>query len=184
MNNKRNLEEKLDMYEVFTDRIKYIHKGLDNEWIRGFVDGEGCFYFYIGRQQKRTIQLQASLEIGQNDYDYKILEEIKRYLNCGRLKPKELCREDIIRKFKEKGGRSSMTRLIISNATDIKNKIIPFFDNNILLTTKNEDYNDWKKLVQMKEEKQHLNLEGLKLMKAIKSRMNKTYKKRILPSIN
>lgn len=82
-----------------------------------------------GKQTNTTIQLQASLEIAQNTHDILILEEIRKFLDCGRLKPKfttEISLETV-----EKA--STISRLIISNPTDIKSKIIPFFDNNSLL---------------------------------------------------
>lgn len=139
-------------------------------WIRGFVDGEGCFYFYIGKQTNTTIQLQASLEIAQNTHDILILEEIRKFLDCGRFKPKFSTEHGL-----EAGEKaSSISRL--STSAHLKSKIIPFFDNNCLLTTKSLDYADWKKLIEMKDKKCHLTPEGLNLMKNIKSNMNTSRK--------
>jgi len=123
----------------------------------GFVDGEGCFYIYIGKQ--KSIQIQASLEIAQNKHDILILKKIKDYLGCGRIKPN-----------KEGLDLRGISRLIISNPTDIENKIRPLFDENKLITEKAKDYEDWKILIDMKKEKEHLTEEGLKKMKGIKKR--------------
>jgi hypothetical protein len=74
MNNKRSFSEKFNFTQ--THLAKY---PITSDWIRGFVDGEGCFYFYIGKQTNTTIQLQASLEIAQNTHDILILEKIKNF---------------------------------------------------------------------------------------------------------
>lgn len=161
MNKKRSFSEK------FNFTTEHLIKHLINpDWISGFVDGEGCFYFYIGKQKNTTIQLQASLEIAQNTHDILILNKIKEFLGCGRLKPSLPINLEIALI------NPSISRLIISNPTDIKNKIIPFFDNYSLKTTKLLDYLDWKKLIEMKEKKYHLSEEGLNEMRKIKLNMN------------
>jgi len=43
--------------------LNTINNKINPDYIVGFIDGEGCFSFYIGKQTKTTIQLQASLEI-------------------------------------------------------------------------------------------------------------------------
>lgn len=144
MNSKRSFSDKFNFLK--THLVKY---PLSPDWIRGFIDGEGCFYFYIGKQTDTTIQLQASLEIAQHTSDILILEEIKKFLGCGRLKPQfstPISLESVL-------NASTISRLIISNPTDLKAKIIPFFDTNILLTTKLLDYTDWKNLIEMKDKK-------------------------------
>jgi hypothetical protein len=167
MNTKRSFSDKFN----FTKKhlAKY---PMTSDWITGFIDGEGCFYFYIGKQTKTTIQLQASLEIAQNSHDILVLNKIKKYFNCGRLKPKLIIPINL-ELIKTK---PTISRLIISNPTDLKNKIIPFFNINNLMTTKLLDFLDWKILIEMKDKKYHLSSEGLKLMKEIKSNMNTSRK--------
>jgi hypothetical protein len=167
MNSKRSFAEKFD----FTKAHLAKHP-ISSDWVRGFVDGEGCFYFYIGRQAETTIQLQASLEIAQNTHDILVLEEIRKFLGCGRLKPKFAA--PISLESVEKA--SSRTRRVLRNPTDLKAKIIPFFDANTLLTTEPLALADWKRLIEMKEKKWHLSPEGLTLMKNIKSNMNTSRK--------
>ncbi|PVU98264.1 hypothetical protein BB561_000014 [Smittium simulii] len=165
---KKMMNRKRSFFEKYNFCKKHLNKYLINkDWFLGFVDGEGCFYFYIGKQKNTTIQLQASLEIAQNTHDIFVLEAIRKFLGCGRLKPKttEFNLENV-------KNISKISRLIISNPSDLKKYIIPFFNNNILLTTKNLDFTDWKNLIGMKEKKYHLSLEGLNLMRSIKSNMN------------
>lgn len=90
MNNKRSFSEKFNFTKTHLTKYQ-----ITPNWIRGFVDGEGCFYFYIGKQTNTTIQLQASLEIAQNTHDILILEEIRKFLDCGRLKPRLVYRANL-----------------------------------------------------------------------------------------
>ena len=63
--------------------------------------------------------------------------------------------------------------LTIFNFSDLNNLIIPFFDKNPLLGVKLIDYLDWCKAAKLIKEGLHLTIEGLNLIKEIKSGMNK-----------
>jgi hypothetical protein len=59
----------------------------------------------------------------------------------------------------------------------IKNKVLlelllPFFDKNPLHSSKLIDYLDFKQVVELVNSKQHLNSEGLSLIRALKASMN------------
>ena len=62
--------------------------------------------------------------------------------------------------------------LTIFNFSDINNLIIPFFENNPLLGVKLIDYLDWCKVARLIEKGSHLTIEGLNLIREIKSGMN------------
>jgi len=139
----QELAKQMNSKRSFSDKFNFSKEHLTKHsitpgWITGFIDGEGCFYFYIGKQTNITIHLQASLEIAQNSHDILVLDKIREYFGCGRLKPKfigtinlELLKTAPI-----------ITRLIISNPTDLKRKIIPFFNTHSLITTKLLDFED------------------------------------------
>ena len=55
-------------------------------------------------------------------------------------------------------------------------KVLPFFDKYSIVGVKSKDYKDFKKLVLMVNDKKHLTLEGLNLIKKIKEGMNKLRK--------
>ncbi len=67
----------------------------------------------------------------------------------------------------------SVSRYVISNLTDVMETVIPFFDKYLLLTNKSLDFVDLKRLIEMKNSKQHYTEEGIKKMKLIKSNMNR-----------
>src|SRR6266496_5167887 len=123
---------------------------LHPNYITGFIDGEGCFYFYMGKpnikgKESSTWLLQASLEIAQNTHDVAVLEMIKRYLNCGIIKPKR--QNDSLETAQS---TRSVSRYVISNLTDVMETVIPFFDKYLLLTNKSLDFVDLKRLIEMK----------------------------------
>jgi LAGLIDADG DNA endonuclease family protein len=62
--------------------------------------------------------------------------------------------------------------LTITKFEDIINKIIPLFDTNQLHGVKQLNYLDWIKVVKLMTDKAHLTLEGLDLIRTIKTKMN------------
>ncbi len=52
-------------------------------WLVGFIDGDGCFYF--NKSQKGTWVF--SLKISQSNYNVKLLAYLKKKLQCGSVKP-------------------------------------------------------------------------------------------------
>jgi hypothetical protein len=127
----------------------------------------------MGRQkikgkESSTWLLQASLEIAQNTHDVAVLEMIKRFFNCGIIEPKR--QDDFLETAQS---TRSVSRYVISNLTDVMKTVIPFFDEYLLLTNKSLDFVDWKRLIEMKNSKQHYTEEGIERMRLIKSNMNR-----------
>jgi len=168
MNTNRSFKDKWQFTQEHCSKVV-----LTPEWIQGFTDAEDCFYFYMGRQkikgkESSTWLLQASLEIAQNTHDVAVLEMIKRFFNCGIIKPKR--QDDFLETAQS---TRSVSRYVISNLTDVMKTVIPFFDEYLLLTNKSLDFVDWKRLIEMKNSKQHYTEEGIERMRLIKSNMNR-----------
>src|SRR3954468_22078737 len=150
MNTNRTFEEKGQFCQEHTSKST-----ISPEWIQGFTYAEGCLYFYMGKpnikgKESSTWYLQASLEIAQNTHDVSVLEMIKRFFNCGIIKPKR--QDDFLETAQS---TRSVSRYVISNLTDVMKTVIPFFDEYLLLTNKSLDFVDWKRLIEMKNSKQH-----------------------------
>jgi LAGLIDADG endonuclease/NADH-Ubiquinone oxidoreductase (complex I), chain 5 N-terminus len=132
---------------------------LRTNWISGFVTGDGNFDVKISpSNQKIGYRIQLRFRISQHIRDLKLLKLIIKYLNTGS-----------IYKYRNKPAIS----LVIFNNSDIINKIIPFFNQNSLLATKLLDYKDWCEVANLIKIDSHLTLEGLKLIRSIKLRMNR-----------
>lgn len=98
--------------------------------------------------------------VGQNERDKKLLELLTKYLSAGKV-------------YKNSKGFVNLT---IHKFTEIKNIIIPFFEQNPLYGVKHLDYLDFCKIVKLMFEKKHFTLEGLDQIHEIKSGMNRERK--------
>lgn len=96
------------------------------EWLVGFVDGDGTFNIYINPQENK---INFTFKIGQSLYNIKVLYLIKSKLGVGDINIKE-------------GSNSAAYR--IRNKEFILTKIIPIFDKYPLLTSKRFDYLKFK----------------------------------------
>ena len=131
----------------------------DPNWIAGFVTGEGNFDVRITQQSTNKIgsRVQLRFRISQHERDIKLMENLIKYLGSGKI-------------YKYSG--KSAVVLTIFKFSDITNIIIPFFEENPLLGVKLFDYLDWCKIAKLMNEGSHLTLEGLNLIREIKSGMN------------
>jgi hypothetical protein len=133
----------------------------ESSWIAGFVSGEGNFDVLITPQSsyKNKYRVQLRFRITQHERDRNLMELIIKYLNSGKL---------------NKHSDKAAVVITVSNFSDIKNKIIPFFDNqkNSIQGVKILDYLDWCKIAKLISEDSHLTLEGLEKIREIKKNMN------------
>jgi hypothetical protein len=97
------------------------------------------------------------LRIYQHERDIKLMEHLIKYLGSGKI---------------EKDSRNPVLSIRIFKISDIINKIIPLFNKNPLFGVKQYDYLDWCKIAQLMNEKKHLTIDGLALIRTIKSGMN------------
>jgi len=132
---------------------------INSDWIRGFTDGEGCFYVGLNKNKTMIMQIQVLPEfaIAQHSRDVKVLYQIKDFFNCGIVK---------------KNNKEVMC-YSVRNLKHLNTIIIPFFEKNELLTSKKFNFIKFRWIVKcMLERKYHLNELGLKKIIAIKKRMN------------
>nr|YP_009574377.1 hypothetical protein [Arthrobotrys musiformis]QBM31495.1 hypothetical protein [Arthrobotrys musiformis]QBM31689.1 hypothetical protein [Arthrobotrys musiformis] len=130
-------------------------------WLVGFVDGEGCFYINVKKNEKRS-QVLLAFSISQHSRDENLLNIIKIYLGCG-----------IIEKVST---RPNNVNFVVYKFDDILNKIIPFFEKNHLFGVKLLDYQDFCKVVFLMKDKIHLTEEGVNRILKIKNEMNRQRK--------
>lgn len=168
MNKTRSFEDKYDFCKTSLglNKENKVSYRLPDYWVQAFIDGEGTFYNYISEKKSRNtayLGVDSSLEIAQNSHDAAILLAIKKFFDSGYLKPKYNVSD-----LSECKGSRSVTRFILRD-TD---KIIKFLEKYPLLTRKSLDFEDWKKIVDLKNTGAHKTPEGLKLMSEIKEKMN------------
>lgn len=174
MNKNRSFEDKFNYCKDslgLTDNGE-VNANLPADWIQSFIDGEGTFYNYLASKKTdsrgRPYQIcNSSLEIAQNNHDVAVLIAIKKHFGGGYIKPKY----NFIDVNECKNSRS-VNRFILRDTKTIIN----FVDSNPMLTRKQLDYLDWKKVVELKNQDAHKTVEGLELMRKIISNMNSTRK--------
>lgn len=157
------LSEELKIY--FSDIIPELKPIIKDQsipnshWLAGFTSGEGCFLVGMSKSAAYSTGFQVYLVfiITQHIRDKELMNSLIEYLGCGKIQRKRDVYEYQVTKF-----------------IDIETRIIPFFNENIILGIKSQDFNDWCIVSQLMKEKKHLTKEGVDKIIEIKNNMNKS----------
>ena len=141
---------------------------INPNWVSGFVDGEGTFYVGINHNDtmKSGFQVLPEFRIVQHEKDIKLLYALKKYFGAGVVRVNHDTRQE----------------LRIRSLEHINKYVIPHFDKYPLLTQKKFDYFKFKEIITIMNANQHLNVDGIKDIIAIASRMNRQNKV-MMPSV-
>jgi hypothetical protein len=132
----------------------------DPSWLTGFVDGEGFFYVKSLKNKRYSSGFNVTMvfSISQHVRDEALLTKFIDYLGCGRIE-RASTRPDIV-------------NFSVSKFSNIKEKVIPFFQSCSLHGIKHMDYLDFVKVAKIVEVKGHLTPEGINKINSLKSGMN------------
>lgn len=97
---------------------------LTNDWIAGFVDGDGCFKIVQTSSKKGVPYTRYCFVVSQNKRSVNILYALKHKFGCGSVN--------------KAGG--DMYEYRVTNKEHLKNLILPFFLANSLKTEKQKDF--------------------------------------------
>lgn len=139
---------------IFISKINY--PTLNNTWLLGFTDAEGCFTASILKRSKIYSQVQVRYILSQKD-EFELLSYLAKLLN-GKLTF-----------LKSYGGYN-----MVVNFSKL-HKIILYFNLYKLKTKKYLSYFNWLKVYKLVKQKKHLNLkdEGIYKLKIMISKINK-----------
>ena len=142
-------------------------------WVSGFVDGEGTFYVGINKNNtmKSNFQVLPEFRIVQHEKDINILYALKNFFNSGVVRVNHDTRQE----------------LRIRSLEHINKYVIPHFNKYELLTQKKFDFIKFKEIIKLMNENKHLEIDGIKKIIAIASKMNRQDKKvaiKILEELN
>ena len=159
------------------NKIKYIHanintkrnrinlnhnipKIIDPYWLVGLIDAEGNFYCKVtpNKTSKLGYRVITSFSIAQRAIELPVFEFIKNYLNCGYI---------VINKARINKGLLPMMEYKIAGLKDLTDKLIPFLNSYPLKTSKLNDYNKFKTIVEMCNKKEHLTINGLNKIRSL-----------------
>ncbi len=119
-------------------------------YIAGYVDGEGSFHVAIQRNPsaKTKWQLVPEFHVSQNAERRQVLDLIKRRLACGRIQENH------------RGSSDTSLVFVVRNRADLILKVIPFFERQPLLSSKQQDFLKFAAIVQAMAQGKHLSSEG------------------------
>ena len=129
-------------------------KGADDQqerldgYIAGYVDGEGSFSVTVNRNptSRFKLQLVPEFHVSQNGDRREVLDEIRRRLDCGYVK---------------RNGRNDRVMVfVVRRRLDLLTKVIPFFERNPLISSKQHDFETFAKVVRAMAIGEHLGEQG------------------------
>jgi hypothetical protein len=132
-------------------------------YVAGFVDGEGTFHVALTQSKENRFRWRIIPEfhVNQNNPSKTTLEDIKRLFDCG-----------YIQQNHSKSKRDETWVYVVRKRDDLHKKIIPFFRRYPLRTQKKNDYELFKRVIEMMSQNQHYTKAGLKKIIDIAYRMN------------
>ena len=144
------------------------------QWIVGFVDGEGCFSCPLHRSPKLKLgwQVQPRFSVVQGERSVSVLELIRDFFGCGHL----------YRNRRSDNHREDLFNYTVFRLSDLTTIIVLFFEANPLRTAKREEFVRFKQVLRMIELRMHLHVEGLRQIAEICQLMNHRKPSRFLES--
>ena len=144
------------------------------QWIVGFVDGEGCFSVPIFRNRTYRIgwQCQPCFAVVQGERSVHVLYQLKQFFGCG----------GVYINRRHDNHKEHLWRYDVRSPADLSNRIIPFFEANPLRTAKVEDFIKFAAIVRMTLEGHHRSVDGLAVIARIVETMNHRKPSRFLES--
>ena len=145
------------------EQQRYPMRKVTPQYICGFVDGEGCFTLHIVKRAQSPFGLYftPSFSVSQNTRSVHVLEEIQHFFGCG-----------FIRKDRH------TSKYEVRDATNLQEKIIPFFKKNPLHTTKNLDFTVFCQICDLLKKKAHFEKAGVAQLIDLAYSMNQSGKHR------
>ena len=129
------------------------------EYVSGYVDGEGCFSVSFSRRQKFLVgwETKPSFSVSQNEERSQVLLLMKDYFGCGFMR----------RDFSDK-----TLKYEVRSLDDLIQKIIPHFNKYPLLSSKQKDFELFKRVCYLMKEGRHRVASGLEQAVTLAYQMN------------
>lgn len=131
---------------------------LSNDWIVGFVDGEGCFSFSLIRNDSLRFgyQIQGEFTVVQHKRDIELLYKLKEHFGCGAVGVNH-------------GDRYHYR---VKNLNLFLTVIIPYFEKHQLQTNKQQQLPVFKEICLGLHKKEHFKKEGFDRLKKLVKKLS------------
>ena len=123
---------------------------ISDDYLAGFVEGEGMFYIGIV-PSKETIsgwQVIYFFKVSQNPSGEIVLDNLKKRLNCGYIKANS-----------QTDSTDRSLAFVVRNYNDLMYKVVPFFEEKIFI--KKVNFEKFKQVLSLVGQRKHLTKEGL-----------------------
>ena len=123
---------------------------LSDDYLIGFIEGEGMFYIGIVSSKETTSGWQVIyfFKVSQNPSGKVVLDYLKKRLQCGYIKANSKT---------DQTDRS--LAFVVRNYDDLKNKVLPFLKDKLVI--KRRDFEKFRKVIGLVGQKKHLTKEGV-----------------------
>lgn len=134
---------------------------ISDDYITGFIEGEGMFYVGIvsSKETKTSWQVIYFFKVSQNPQGRVILEAIKKRFDCGYIKANS-----------QTDPTDKSLAFVVRDLVSIRDKIIPFFEGKLFM--KRDVFEKFKKIIEIVSAKKHLTKNGMKKILDISYNMN------------
>ena len=142
--------------------------GADNQqerldaYIAGYVDGEGSFHVAVCRNEgtRPGWQLVPEFHVSQNAERREVLDLIRQRLGCGRIRENH------------RASRDTTLVLVVRKRDDLLTRVVPFFEAQPLLSSKQQEFLTFARIVRAMANGKHLTAEGFEALKRAALSMN------------
>ncbi len=143
---------------------------ISDDYLIGFVEGEGMFYIGIvpSKETKSGWQVIYFFKVSQNPQGLEVLKALKARFNCGYIKSNSKTDET-----------DKSLAFVVRDLESIRTRIIPFFEARLVI--KRDAFNKFKEVVDLVYKKEHLTKSGIKKILDLAYLMN-TQKRRVSKS--
>jgi hypothetical protein len=144
------------------------------QWVVGFVDGEGCFSISVVQNHVCRLgwQVQHEFSVTQAAPSRPALLELVEFFGCGRM----------IESERKDNHRHRLLRYSVKRRSELVERIIPFFEEHPLMTAKKTDFESFCAVISIMRDNRHLTREGLETIARITETMNRKQRSRYLES--
>ena len=144
------------------------------QWVVGFVDGEGCFSISVVRNPGCRFgwQVQHEFAVIQAASSRPALELLQEVFGCGH----------IIEQHRPRDHRQVLLRFSVKRRSELVERVVPFFEANPLRTAKRADFERFALVLRSMQEGAHLSEAGLRAIASITETMNRRQRSRYLES--
>ena len=144
------------------------------QWIVGFVDGEGCFSISVVRNTGCRLgwQVQHEFSVTQAATSRPALELLVQEFKCGR----------VIENQRHDNHRVRLLRFSVKRRVDLMVRVVPFFEEHLLRTAKRSDFQRFASVLRVMQVGAHLTEEGLRWIARETEHMNRRQRSRYLES--